>query len=69
MPNNYSYISFLKKCYEFLAWIFDFFRGRKKQENDKINIDLKNEYNKIDKEKENNKEDTIENRLNNMFKP
>jgi len=69
MANNYSYLNFLKKCYEFLAWIFDFIRGRKKQNNDQANTDLQEGYDKIDKDKESKKEDGVEDRLNNMFKP
>jgi hypothetical protein len=68
MANEYSYMNFLKKCYEFIAWIFSFIRGRKKQTNDQINADLKSNYDKIDKEKEAKREDDVKDRLNNMFK-
>jgi len=69
MANDYGYFNFLKKCYEFIVWIFSFFRGRKEQEINQADIDLKEGYDKIDKEKESKKEDNIENRLNSMFKP
>ena len=67
MPNT-SYISFFKKCWEFLVYIVSFFRGRKQEEVDKVNVDLQNDYNKIDQDKEDGKQNNTQDRLNNLFK-
>ena len=65
---NTSYASFLKKCWDFLKYLLDFFRDRKQEQVNKIDIDLQNQYNKIDQDKEDDKQNDTEDRLNNMFK-
>ena len=66
--NSYSVFSLLKKCWSFLIDIINFFRGKKQQEANNANIDLQNQYNKIDQDKEDGKQNNTEDRLNNMFK-
>lgn len=63
-----SYIIFFRKCWDFLTYIIDFFRGKKQDKINTINNSLQNEYDKIDQNKEDNKQDDTENRLNNLFK-
>jgi len=65
---SYSWISLLKKFWNFLIDIINFFRGKKQQEANNANIDLNNQYGKIDQDKENGKQNNTEDRLNNLFK-
>ena len=67
MPDT-SYISFFKLCYKFIIDVINFFRGRKQEEVDKVNVDLQNDYNKIDQDKEDGKQNNTQDRLNNLFK-
>jgi hypothetical protein len=68
MAISYSWIGFLKKCWEFLVYVVNFFRGKKQNEVNKINEDLQHQYNKIDQDKEDNKQHDTEDRINNIFK-
>ena len=63
-----SYISFFEKCWQFLSYVINFLRGRKQDEINKANTVLENDYNEIDKDKEKEKQDDTQNRLNNLFK-
>lgn len=65
---SYRWTSFLKKCWEFMIYVINFFRGKKQNQVDKVNEDLRHDYNKIDQDKENKKQDEIKDRLNDMFK-
>jgi len=67
MPDT-SYVSFIGKCWEFLKYIFSFFSARKQEEVNKIDTNLQEDYNKIDQDKENGKQDNTADRLNNLFK-
>ena len=56
--------------WSFIVCIFNFFRGWKKQEEgkqDTLNEELKLEYEEIDKDKEDQKDEDLEGRINNMF--
>ncbi len=68
MSITYKWTSFLKKCWEFLVYAVNFFRGKKQNEANKINEDLQNQYDKIDQDKEDNKQHDTEDRINNIFK-
>ena len=65
---SYSWFSLIKKFWNFLIDIINFFRGKKQQEATTANTELQNEYNKIDRDKGNGKQNNTEDRLNNMFK-
>jgi len=62
-----------QKKYNFwnlIVCLFKFFRGWKKQnkeEQGKLNEDLKNKYDEIDKEKEEKQNEDVKDRLDNMF--
>jgi len=69
--NQYAWTSFFKKLWEFLSFFISFFRGKKAIEDaeqkaklDKATQEVKNGYDKIDKEKN---EGDLNKRLNNMF--
>jgi len=74
MPDSqYTWWTFIKKIGEFIAFIFSFFRGRKQEQQqrqrekfDKTSNDIKEGYNKIDKEKDTPKDD-LDKRLKNLF--
>ena len=63
-----SYIGFFGKCWEFITYVINFFRGKKQEEANKINTTLQDEYNRIDQDKENNKQHDTQDRLDNLFK-
>ena len=65
---SYSWISLLKKFWNFIIDIINFFRNKKQQQAINANTELQNEYNKIDQDKDNGKQNNTENRLNDMFK-
>jgi Skp family chaperone for outer membrane proteins len=65
---NYSLLGFLKSCCDFISYVIDFITGRRQNQVNKINTDLQDQYNKIDQDKENNKQNDTQNRLDNLFK-
>jgi hypothetical protein len=66
--NTYSW-------WEFIKYIIDFFLNRKKQQQEekeeefkKTSDNIKNEYDKIDRDKEKQQDKNVEDRLNSAFK-
>ena len=71
---QYTWFSFVKKILEFLRFVISFFRGRKdieaqkqKDKFDKTTSDIKSEYDKIEKEKQDKEKDELDKRLKNLF--
>jgi hypothetical protein len=66
--NNYTLWNLIKKIWDLLIFLVEFFSGRKrKQVIQKTTEELKNLYDAVDKQAEEKKKDDIEKRLNNMF--
>lgn len=71
--NSYSWWTFIKKIGEFISFLFSFFCGRKKVQQQqqqerfkKTSDEIKEGYDKIDKEKDTSKDD-LDKRLKNLF--
>jgi len=70
--NQYTLFELFKRFCGFIKYLLFFFISKKddKKQDDKFNqtsIDLKTEYNKIDKEKEDKKNNDLDERLKNIF--
>ena len=67
MPDNsYTRWNLFKKIWQFLYYIFSYLRNRKKDKFNKVSDDIKEEYDKIDK-KNNTEKDDLDKRLKNLF--
>jgi hypothetical protein len=75
MDNNPpTWFSFIKKIYDFFAFVISFFRRRKeiekekqKEKFDKVVSETKTSFDNIDKEKQAKQEDDLNKRLKNLF--
>ena len=66
--NNYTLWNLIKKVWDLLSFLVEFFTGRKQKKLiQKTTEELKNNYNNIDKQNEEKKKDDIQKRLNDMF--
>lgn len=67
MPDNsYTRWNLFKKIWQFLCYIFSYLRNHKKDKFNKVSDDIKEEYDKIDK-KNNTEKDDLNKRLKNLF--
>jgi hypothetical protein len=66
--NNYTLWNLIKKVWDLLSFLVEFFTGRKQKKIiEKTTDELKNNYNAVDKQNEEKKKDDIQKRLNDMF--
>ena len=64
---DYSKMGLFKKLFAFIKYILNFLRNKKTKDHDEVIADLKEDYAKVDKKKESNKNEDIQKRLDNLF--